>query len=649
MEALAHATLLGGFDFRAADGTKLLPNGRKSRGIVAILLLERGNFVPRSRLIDMFWHDRGKEQAQASLRQSLRELRKQAGVLADDLFVVDRESVAAVKGVISTDLMDGSGEATAEYRGDLLDGLDPVSPVFDDWLEQERRVITADQLLRCERLLAGADRASGEALWLAEQVLKFDPCHEHAALAAMQSYAERGEASRVVGIYSTLAKALKTTGFPLSDETQRQFQALQGAWGDTGTPAQTLTETLPVLAIHPIVCRNVDASLAFLSDSVVDEIIARFAEMPEICVLSHEVIDRLSASDSNVNALALRAGAGYLLRGSLLDLGDSIRCNFIIAATDTGATVQSLRRQISKENLFQQLGPLADSIASSVLPSVERAEHAKIADANAIHDSLSAYEHYLRAKHVFLTAETEDYMDRAEAHLETAVDLSPDFAPAYVHLIQSLNTGRVFSRPGLDLRAGRIRALDLAGRLLKIDARNSNAHIAWCWCLLWRRQFEAAERSIRKAIDLKPYESHRLNAIGTALLYLGYHGEAEAHYEMAQASMVQDLDFMRTDFDELHYITGAFDRALSYLDFGENRASIRNQFWRCLTLAQCGAMSEARMEAESFVTNVQNLWSGPTPFRPMNAVSWMLDIVPLARDADREIVLDGLRKLGFDQ
>lgn len=109
------------------------PKSRKGRALLAILAAEQRPLT-RVRIIDLLWSDRQEEQARASLRTLLADLREQFGGRFDELLVVDRERVALGPS-IRTDLTDPS---LARPAGELFEGLDHIDPELDEWLRLER-------------------------------------------------------------------------------------------------------------------------------------------------------------------------------------------------------------------------------------------------------------------------------------------------------------------------------------------------------------------------------------------------------------------------------------------------------------------------------------------------------------------------------
>lgn len=80
------------------------------------------------------WSDRQEEQARASLRTLLADMRQQFHSAFDDLLVVERERIA-LGPAVRTDLTDPT---LARPAGELFEGLDHIDPELDEWLRVER-------------------------------------------------------------------------------------------------------------------------------------------------------------------------------------------------------------------------------------------------------------------------------------------------------------------------------------------------------------------------------------------------------------------------------------------------------------------------------------------------------------------------------
>ncbi|MEM9762012.1 MAG: hypothetical protein AAF968_05820 [Pseudomonadota bacterium] len=125
--------LFGPLRIRAQNGRELMPRGTKTRALVA-LLATNGDFR-RSRiwLQDKLWSTRGPQQASASLRSALAELRATFGDYAHAVGA-DRDGIWLNKGAVEIK------GAQSDLPGDseFLQGLDVRDPEFESWLTAMR-------------------------------------------------------------------------------------------------------------------------------------------------------------------------------------------------------------------------------------------------------------------------------------------------------------------------------------------------------------------------------------------------------------------------------------------------------------------------------------------------------------------------------
>jgi DNA-binding SARP family transcriptional activator len=218
--AVAEFTLFGGFEVKLAGQVVDLP-GQKDRALLAVMALSPGTTHSRDKLASLLWSDRGDQQARDSLKHALTRLRQCLQAATPQPIVADRQSVRFDATAVTVDIATferllGEGtpqaleQATALYRGDLLDGIGLRDPAFEDWLLLERqrlrqRVEEALTALLSQSLAVGArDRAAAAA----RRLLSLDPLREAACRALMQIHAERAEAAQALKIYETLQDRL---------------------------------------------------------------------------------------------------------------------------------------------------------------------------------------------------------------------------------------------------------------------------------------------------------------------------------------------------------------------------------------------------------------------------------------------------------
>jgi tetratricopeptide (TPR) repeat protein len=131
-EPLFCLRLCGPFGFFLHDGSEISIRATKNRGLVALLALAPEGRRSRNWLQDKLWSDRGREQAAASLRQALAQLRDDLGT-HDYLLSTTREMVK-----LDLSLIDVKKTAEPGSRAQFLEGIDVRDPEFEAWLRAER-------------------------------------------------------------------------------------------------------------------------------------------------------------------------------------------------------------------------------------------------------------------------------------------------------------------------------------------------------------------------------------------------------------------------------------------------------------------------------------------------------------------------------
>ncbi len=115
-------------------GNSRLPKGRKTAGVLALLVTDPHLERSRSFLQEMLWSDRGHEQRAASLRQCLAELKRVFSGIPDAL-IASRSSIKLnpERVRVVQDCPDGTTDASR-----FLEGLSVRDKAFEAWLTAER-------------------------------------------------------------------------------------------------------------------------------------------------------------------------------------------------------------------------------------------------------------------------------------------------------------------------------------------------------------------------------------------------------------------------------------------------------------------------------------------------------------------------------
>lgn len=271
--------LLGGFQARLEPGLPLRLPTRKAQALLAYLALRPDPAHHRDSLAALLWPDRANEQARASLRHALYELRRAfvaspAVLLTEgDTVTVDADlidlDVAAFTRLLGEDTPEALGQAATLYRGDLLAGLSLTEEPWEAWLREERarlRELAGDGLAR---LLAHQRRAGQleAAIRTASQLLALDPLQEPVHRTLMRLHAGLGQRGAALRQYQHCVSALRSElGVEPEEETRQLYQEIlqQRTGAERRARVPKVPETRP--AETPLIGR--DAETAQLRDAL---------------------------------------------------------------------------------------------------------------------------------------------------------------------------------------------------------------------------------------------------------------------------------------------------------------------------------------------------------------------------------------------
>ncbi len=229
------------------NGRSFLPRTRKTRALLAILAMSSPKPVLRPHLASLLWSQREKEQARASLRQSVHELQDTLGHRWSHLFAADRHNLTLRGASLQVDAITlvqparQGPDVLDNFRHVLLEDLSGLDPAFDRWLEEERARFTRIGRTLGEGFLARSQDPN-EALETAEQLLGIDRGHEGAWRAIMRAHADRGDRTMAVATYdrcrTALAEAAQARPSPETEDLIARIRA--------DAPAAQVVDPIPL-------------------------------------------------------------------------------------------------------------------------------------------------------------------------------------------------------------------------------------------------------------------------------------------------------------------------------------------------------------------------------------------------------------------
>ncbi|MDW8371615.1 MAG: BTAD domain-containing putative transcriptional regulator, partial [Geminicoccaceae bacterium] len=532
--------LLGGCRLEAPDGSDRTPPGRKTRGLLAVLALLDGASIARERLAGLLWSERAEEQARASLRHALRELRRQLdepGVLEIGrervALATERIAVDALELVAATRAPRSAGAILELCRGELLEGLGGLGEAFDDWLAGQRARWRGLALEALERALEAAGEPA-EIQALTARILTLEPAHEPAHRAIMLLHAGRGDTAAAIRQFelcrSELARRLDARPSEATLARRARIRAgtiaavTSGASpprpsGSGRAPSQTSILVLPFAEQSG----NVDRPPS--GERLAEEIASALARFRWLFVVAPSTAAGLGRQLVDPVAIGRRLDARYLVAGRLVAEPDGEqRVRVDLIEVETGRLVRSEQERLVPSGSGGETDELVTVLAARIgwelmTQETRRLSREPIERADASRLMLRA----VQLAHLL----DFDALDRAAELLRRAIALDPDHGAAQAWL------GAVLvQRAGYPWREGHAARFAEGERCaafaVHVDPADALGLAMLGHCRAVRRDFEQAQALSDAAIAANPASATAWARRGLLCCYRGDPKEALA-------------------------------------------------------------------------------------------------------------------------
>jgi len=324
--------------------------------------------------------------------------------------------------------------------------------------------------------------------------------------------------------------------------------SLRGGRADAGavTPIHSL-------AVLPLQNLSADPAQEYFSDGMTDALITDLAQIGSLKVISRTSIVHYKKTEKTLPEIARELNVDGIIEGTVQREGDRVRitAQLIYAPSDKHLWANSYERDM--RDVFWLEQDVAQDIAHQVQDRLIVAKPAQPSQPRLVKpEVLDAYiqgNYHLQGSG---RGEGEEEVTKAETYFQRAIDLDPNFAPAYIALARAHNS---FSRGGAeDLAIMR----SAAEKAVALDPTSSDAaltlgdaqHMAWDW--------HGAEESYRRAVALNPNSAPAHGALGGLLDEFGRMEEGWKEFEIAQ-----ELDPNQDHLADPLYVRGQFDRAIA--------------------------------------------------------------------------------------
>lgn len=353
----------------------------------------------------------------------------------------------------------------------------------------------------------------------------------------------------------------------------------------------------PTIAVLPFDDLGTDATEAYFSAGVTEDIIGQLGRFSGLLVLSWNAVAPYQNSTVSVQDLSRELGVRYVVGGSIRRSPDMLRLSVQLTDAEEGVLLWSERYDQPLADLFA----LQDRISRLVVGklAVQLTEIERRRGLEKPTESLGAYDLVLRGRALLQRAERDANLD-ARGLFQRAIEVDPDYAEAYLGLGWTYLADLLWGWTEWPSEAIE-QAESLATKAIGLSPDNARARALRADILLLQRRFEEAEVEVLRALELNPNDaiSHAIH--GTLLLHSGRHKDAIPRLELALRLDPHAPNWAIVNLAQAYYFDERAQDAVRVLtrsdrDFAEDPGG---PAVLAASLAALGREDEARAEADT--------------------------------------------------
>jgi TolB-like protein/Flp pilus assembly protein TadD len=300
-----------------------------------------------------------------------------------------------------------------------------------------------------------------------------------------------------------------------------------------------------------------DPSQDSFADAVTDQIITDLGRFGALRIISRTSVTQYKRVRKPLPQIARELTVDAIVEGAVIRSNDEVRitAQLIHGPTDRHLWAESYKGNVRDVLTLQET--VAADIADKVLNRLDTTRPRNVGTNRSIDPD--AFEEYLRGVSQSFTT---DGRLNSIRYFNAAIEKQPNFAEAYVELAVSyMELGHMLVLPPQDsfpkAKAAALKAISLDERLGGAHSMLGEVYLLYDW------DFLAAEKEVRRAIELNPNRISNYSDYAEVLLATGRHDEA-----MQQIRRKEEIDPIAAKKSHsraaLLYYAKRYDEAITY-------------------------------------------------------------------------------------
>ena len=321
-----------------------------------------------------------------------------------------------------------------------------------------------------------------------------------------------------------------------------------------GRPAEGEITSIAVLPLENL---TGDPEQQYFVDGMTDALITELGKISALRVISRTSAMAFKDSKKPLPEIARQLGVDAVLEGAVARNGDRVRITARVMHLSQERTLwaESYERDLHEISALQSeiVLVVADEIRVKLL-NQEQARLARVRPVNP-----RAYEEFLRGRYLQAKMNPDD-MRKALVYFQHALEIDPNYAPAYIGIVDAYTIGGGFQL-GVSLKEGVAKMKEAAYKAVELDDATAAAHYALAKVKYYEWDLPGAEKEFQRALELNPSDAQVRRHYGHFLIALRRH--ADSIREMQHASVLDPLSpLLATEVGWTYYYARQYPQAI---------------------------------------------------------------------------------------
>jgi Tol biopolymer transport system component/TolB-like protein len=296
-----------------------------------------------------------------------------------------------------------------------------------------------------------------------------------------------------------------------------------------GNETRSLGEINSV-AVLPFQSLASQADDEFFGLGITDALITQLTRTGKVITRPTASVLKFKSADQDPIEIAEMLNVDAILQGNFQRAGNRMRLTAQMLDAESGKTLWAESFNTDIDDIFD----VQDRIAERIVNAFSKQHSAETQDklTKRYTENKEAYQEYLQGR-VHFSKRTADGLTKALKHFEAAIEIDPLYALAYAGIADVYQLLPLSDE--MEPHSAFPKAKAAVLRALEIDDAIPEAHTSLAVVLMnYDWNWEGAELSFQKAIDLNPNYAAAHQVYGTLLLRLGRVGDAIIELKKAQ-------------------------------------------------------------------------------------------------------------------